>query len=179
MSVEGFPQFAYHPDPLSTGCAVLSDEECVCCGGRRGAVYRGPVFCEEELEGSLCLWCIADGSAAERFDAVFTDAFGPEGVAPEVIDTITRRTPGFSGWQQEEWMFHCHDGAAFLGAAGARELRGNHQALDYLRSGLAEQGWPPAQIDQYLAALTRDGQPTAYLFQCRTCRTYVAYSDFT
>ncbi|MEV4312241.1 CbrC family protein [Actinocrispum sp. NPDC049592] len=171
------PQFAYHPDPLSTGCAVVSDEECVCCGASRGVVYRGPVFCEEELDGELCLWCIADGRAAEWFDAVFTDAFGPDGTPAEVIDTITRRTPGFSGWQQEEWMFHCGDGAAFLGAAGARELRDNPQALDHLRTTLTEQGWPTTQIEPYLAALTRDGQPTAYLFQCRTCHTHLAYSD--
>jgi hypothetical protein len=30
----------------------------------------------------------------------------------------------------------------------------------------------------YLAALDKDGQPTAYLFRCRHCGQHLAYSDF-
>ena len=31
------------------------------------------------------------------------------------LDEIAERTPGFSGHQQEHWLYHCADGAAFVG----------------------------------------------------------------
>jgi len=62
----------------------------------------------EELRECLCPWCIADGTAAARFEASFTDIYDvPDGVGADVIEIIMTRTPGFSGWQQEHWMFHC------------------------------------------------------------------------
>jgi uncharacterized protein CbrC (UPF0167 family) len=88
----------------------------------------GPVYAAEELANALCPWCIADGSAAARFDADFTDRDGVGGfgewsqVAPEVVEEVSRRTPGFSGWQQERWWTHCGDAAKFLGRAGRIEL---------------------------------------------------------
>ncbi len=97
----------------------------------------------------------------------------------DVVETITMRTPGFSGWQQERWMFHCSDGAAFLGPVGRRELQTYPDALEVLRHEHDEYGWPQEQVEEYLAALDKDGQPTAYLFRCRHCGTHLAYSDFT
>ncbi|MCW2941736.1 MAG: hypothetical protein JWN00_4721 [Actinomycetia bacterium] len=178
--IEDLPQFVYHPDPLKTGSVRASDEVCVCCLRQRGYIYSGPVFAVEELTGPLCPWCVADGTAADRFEADFSDAYlAPAGIGTEVVSTITNRTPGFSGWQQERWLFHCGDGAAFLGVVGARELEGDHTTLESLRQELSESRWPAEQVDQYLASLDRDGQPTAYLFECRSCRTHLAYSDFT
>ena len=69
--------------------------------------------------------------------------------------------------------------AAFLGPAGARELRGDEPALSSLRAELRTHRWTDDQIDGYLKALDRVGQPTAYLFECRSCGTHLAYSDFT
>jgi uncharacterized protein len=42
-------------------------------------------------------------------------------------------------------------------------------------------GWgrPPADIEHHLGSLTKNGQPTAYLFRCRVCETHLAYADFT
>ncbi|WP_199753281.1 CbrC family protein [Actinoplanes sp. ATCC 53533] len=48
--------------------------------------------------------------------ADFSDAVDvPDDVPAHVIEEITRRAPGFRGWQQESWLYHCGDGAAFLG----------------------------------------------------------------
>jgi uncharacterized protein len=96
---------------------VESDVTCLACGAARGYIYTGPVYAVEELVESFCPWCIADGTAAERFDAEFTDvgSYVPDDVPPEVLDEIAHRTPGFSGWQQEHWLYHCGDGAAFEG----------------------------------------------------------------
>ena len=67
------PTFRYHPEPLTSGSIVSSDLTCQCCGRARGYIYTGPVYAEEELNEALCPWCIADGSAAGRFQANFVD----------------------------------------------------------------------------------------------------------
>jgi uncharacterized protein CbrC (UPF0167 family) len=122
------PEFRYHPEPRDTGVVVDSDAECVACGKARGVIYVGPVYAEEELEQALCPWCIADGTAAEKFKAEFTDV--GVGVPDDVPDSVTaelaERTPGFPGWQQERWLYHCSDAAAFL---GTKEEGGSTQYL--------------------------------------------------
>jgi uncharacterized protein CbrC (UPF0167 family) len=166
------PDFPYHPDPLATGFVKPSDAECACCGESRGYIYTGPVYAVSDLDEQLCLWCIADGSAAERFDATFTDdSQAPDGVATGIVEQVTTRTPGFSGWQQERWLYHCDDGTAFLGLAGWEELQAFPDALASLRVESAD------MREDYLRALDKDGSPTAYLFRCRHCGTHVAYSD--
>jgi uncharacterized protein CbrC (UPF0167 family) len=85
-----FPTFRYHPDPIATGSVVVSDTTCVCCGQARGFIYMGPVTADEELDEALCPWCIADGSAARRFDAEFTEraAVGDYGQWDPVPDAV-------------------------------------------------------------------------------------------
>jgi uncharacterized protein CbrC (UPF0167 family) len=113
------PDFPYHPDPFRTGSITSSTVPCAVCGHAYGYVYVGPVFATHDgIEGPLCPWCIADGSAAARLHLEFTDVRNdevPATVPGRVLDEIAERTPGFSGWQQEHWLYHCDDGAAFVG----------------------------------------------------------------
>lgn len=103
------PTFKYHPDPEATGHIIKSDTKCVCCGEDRGFIYTGPVYALEEYGQQICPWCIADGSAHEKLDASFTDEVGIGGggmwdeVSKEIIEELSHRTPGFYGWQQEQW----------------------------------------------------------------------------
>ncbi|MFC8430310.1 CbrC family protein [Streptomyces sp. NPDC057253] len=167
------PSFPYHPSPVATGSVAPSDAPCVCCGQERGWVYTGPVHSADAPDSGICPYCVAFGKAAERYDATFTD--GIEGDVPEdVVTAILRRTPGFRTWQSPTWLTHCGDGAAFLGAAGAKELDRYPDAVDHLR-----RQWPEDGFDDFLAALDKDGRPTAYLFRCRHCATHLAYADFT
>lgn len=176
---EPLPDFPYHPDPVATGSVAAAERTCVCCGRARGYLYRGPVHAEADLAGRICPWCVADGSAARRYDAHFIgDPIGDE-VPLEVLLRVDRHTPGYSAWQDPRWYFHCGDGAAFLGAVGAAELAAYPDALAFLRGEIASWGWAVADIARYLAALHRDGQPTAYLFRCRVCGAHLAHSDFT
>jgi uncharacterized protein CbrC (UPF0167 family) len=162
------PSFPYHPNPLATGSVVASDTECLCCGLQRGYVYVGPVYAVTDIGDELCPWCIADGSAAVRFAAQFTEVTGE---APtDVVRHVEHRTPGFSGWQQERWLTHCGDAATYLGRVGSRELAAHPDAGETLRETLG---------DTFYAALDAQGQPTAYLFRCRTCTRHLAYADFT
>lgn len=130
------PQFRYHPDPVGTGSIVADEVSCVSCEQRRPYTYTGPVYAEEELNEAICPWCIADGSAASRFDATFTDAMWavPDDVPEDVTEEVLCRTPGFTGWLQEEWLHHCGDAAAFLGPVGASEVADLPDALDALRN---------------------------------------------
>jgi uncharacterized protein CbrC (UPF0167 family) len=164
------PEFPYHPDPRATGFVRLSDARCLACGERRGFVYTGPVYASEELDGSLCPWCIADGSAADKYDAEFTDVgWGvPAGVPADVVEQVATRTPGFSAWQQEHWLYHCGDACAFLGLVGWTELELHPDAVESLRQ----------EHDRgYLRTLDADGEATAYLFRCRHCDRHLAYAD--
>ncbi|MET9293636.1 CbrC family protein [Streptomyces sp. NPDC003077] len=174
------PHFPYHPDPVATGAVVPSEEGCVRCGQARGFLYSGPVYTGENLDDRLCPWCIADGSAAERYDAHFTGGFlGDRNVDASVREAVDRRTPGFSAWQEPQWFFHCGDGAAFLGCVGAAELADHPEAIQVLREEAGDWGWPADQVEHYLASLDKDGEPTAYLFRCRVCGTHLAFSDFS
>jgi uncharacterized protein len=175
----GLPRFRYHPDPLATGSVIASSTQCRCCGEAKGFIYTGPVYAEEELEQVICPWCIANGKAAERFDATFVDSAGigdgESTVSPKVEEVISCRTPGFSGWQQERWLVCCDDGAAFLGPMGRAELDNlGPQAAAAVRE---ECGLEGAQWEAYFQSLHRENGPTAYVFQCLHCRRLLAYSD--
>ena len=173
------PIFKYHPDPLASGSIVESDQQCRCCGKKTGFIYAGPVYAEDELDQAICPWCIADGSAADKFDATFTDESGigdgEVAVTPEAEEEVARRTPGFSGWQQERWLGCCDDAAAFLGPMGRKELEKlgpTALAAVHEECGLEDEEWT-----DYFEALNRDDGPTAYVFRCLHCGKLKAYSD--
>lgn len=64
--------FPYHPDPLATG----------------------PVYAVADLSHALCPWCVADGSAAARYEARFTEVDGR--VPADVVRTVEQCTPDFT-----------------------------------------------------------------------------------
>lgn len=113
---------------------------------------------------------IADGSAAQEFDAEFTTVDdAPADVPPMVLDEVLHRTPGFAGWQQERWLFHCSDAAEFVGKVGISEIAD----LPAVVQSLVADGWNEEHL-QYMSA---DGDLTGYLFRCRHCGTQLAYAD--
>ena len=178
---DSIPSFRYHDDPIRTGSIAASQTACRRCGEQRGYIYMGPVYANDDLDEVVCPWCIADGSAAQMFDAEFTD---PEGIGDygawdavpaEVVEEVSRRTPGFTGWQQERWWTHCSDAAVFLGRAGWRELEG--QWADALASIKADVQMEGEDWKEYLAALDASESPTAYVFRCRHCGQLGGYSD--
>lgn len=176
------PIFKYHPDPLATGNVVKSETKCACCGKARGFIYTGPVFAVDEYDQCICPWCIADGSAHEKLEASFTDEVGIGGggmwdeVPEEVVEEVAYRTPGFSGWQQEQWWTHCGDAAQFIGRAGRKELTSlGPQAIAAIQesAGMTD----GTEWDEFLATLDKDGAPTAYLFRCSKCGQLGGYQD--
>jgi uncharacterized protein len=182
MPTEDLPVFKYHPDPVKTGCVAGADTVCVSCGVARGYVYIGPVFAQEEYDECICPWCIADGTAHEKLGAEFTDAAGVGGggrwemVTDDVVDEVARRTPGFCGWQQEQWATHCGDACMFLGRVGYWELKAlGPEAIEAIRLETSLEEGP--EWDRFYQSLDKDGSPTAYLFMCIHCQAYVGYTD--
>jgi uncharacterized protein len=175
------PNFRYHPHPLLTKSIVASSAKCLACRRSRGFIYDGPVIAAEDYDKAFCPWCIADGSVGERFEAEFTDViYGrPNDVPADVVHEIASRTPGFFGWQQEHWLYHCGDGAAFLGCVGAPELEVYPDAVQAVRSEMVDSRWREDQIDKFINSLRNDQSPSAYLFRCLRCERYLAYSDFS
>jgi uncharacterized protein CbrC (UPF0167 family) len=96
------PIFKYHPSPIATGSIVPSAEVCPVCGESRGFAYDSIPYGMNELE-HICPWCIASGSAHEKFGVEFTDTEGVGGqgqwekVPKEVVEEVAFRTPGFAG----------------------------------------------------------------------------------
>jgi uncharacterized protein CbrC (UPF0167 family) len=179
---EALPSFRYHPDPLSTG-SVETDAEtpCLNCNRIRGYIYTGSVWTEKPfiLEHHICPWCIADGSAAKRFGAAFNDTGSLDGISAAAREEIETRTPGFTAWQQETWLGCCDDGAAFLGLAGAKELREQFpEAIASVQKVLRDDyGLSGAELKEFLDRLSIESDPTAYIFRCLHCRKYLSYVD--
>lgn len=179
--METLPPFKYHPDPVATGSVAPSQgKKCRRCKRDRGYLYVGPVYAEEELDGALCPFCIADGSAAEKFDATFTDIEGLEDGMPDAaIDEITERTPGFASWQESRWLACCDDGMAFVGPMGLKEIRANYyelegEAVTYVVQQMGISGRAAINL---VEALDKDKGPTMYLFKCLRCERLRFYID--
>lgn len=171
------PKFRYHPDPLATGSIQPGDAECICCGNARGYTYTGPVYAEQDLDDSLCPWCIADGSAADKFDATFTeiDSHCHAKLPQEVIDEVTHRTPGFTAWQSETWPCCCNDACSFLGDAQRSDLASMAKtARDVLLAG-----WnlTDDEFADMLENYEPGGSPAVYKFQCLHCLRNHFYAD--
>ncbi len=178
------PTFKYYPDPLADGIVKAEpDKPCLGCNRIRGWIYTGPFYTEKDfiLDESLCPWCIADGTAARKFSATFNDAGMMEDVSQAIMEEIEQRTPGFHTWQDNGWLVCCHDVAAFLGVAGSAELQKNFpKAIPAVKKHLREDyDLSGDDLQEFFDSLTKDDQPTAYVFQCLHCQRYLAYVDQT
>lgn len=112
------PEFRYYADPFRSGVMRTSGETCECCGQATGYIYGGSFYAVGD-ESHFCPWCIADGSAAAKFDGEFNDSagvgMGEVDLPASVVAEVSQRTPGFFSFQQEQWWAHCNDAGRFLG----------------------------------------------------------------
>lgn len=171
------PKFTYHPDPLATGSIRAGVETCPCCGQARGYVYDLNPYCEEDVI-NICPWCIADGSAARKFDAEFVDPspLVAAGLSEEIIDEVTHRTPGFETWQPEIWMACCNDACEFHGEMTKREIEEvGAEAIDRL---MRTYELSPDDMGRLLSDYAPGGEAAIYKFVCRHCGIVHLALDF-
>ena len=169
------PVFKYHPDPFRTGVfrELEEPETCPCCGKKTTTVYEGPFYSVEEVSG-LCPDCIASGAAAEKFDGEFQDSESVDEVSdPARLEELTRRTPGYCGWQQEYWLGCCDDYCAFLGYYTWKQLED---------AGLAKEIEETYREDvcgiDFEDAKDHLENNEGYLFRCLHCGKHYIYIDF-
>lgn len=171
------PGFRYHPNPVATGAIKSSDVTCVCCRQRRGFIYASSPYCKEDLTEKLCPWCIADGSAADKYSAEFTDGVSlvRAKVPAQVVEEVCKRTPGFIAWQEELWLACCNDACAFLGDAAPEDLESlqgeERQEL------LSEWEMSDEDFDHLIGQYQPGGSTAVYKFRCLHCGRLRFYYD--
>ncbi|MFI9813795.1 CbrC family protein [Saccharothrix variisporea] len=177
--MESPPTFRFNPNAYELGFVVAERVRCSCCERDRDWRYRGS-FYTTASDVRLCPWCIADGSAAERFDGEFSDWSGIDGVGSvppvdaEAAREVATRTPSYPSWQQEQWRAHCGLPCAFLGFVGADDLPAllPDPVLEAdVDGGL---GFPGELVRAYLS---REGTLAGYLFRCLVCGAHRLHVD--
>lgn len=173
MKKPQLPVFRYHPDPIGTGAFEVGPARiCPCCGKESPVYYVLTPYCVDEVE-NLCPDCIADGSAAQKYDAEFVEDGEWEGpVDAAKNDALFRRTPGYVSWQGEHWLSCCGDYCAYLGTVGTKELR-EMGIADEVLAAYEERG----EYQNVAEALTKDGSLCGYLFRCLSCGAYHLWVD--
>ncbi len=163
------PSFRYHPKPLDTGAIVKQQGHCVCCGKDVEYMYVAPTFSIHDLDEKLCPWCIADGSANEKFDVEFSDPhpLAVAGMPQAMIDEVTTRTPGFVCWQQPTWLGHCGEAAAFLGDATPKALdkMTSDERKDFMKTGRLDR----EEFGELMGIYRPGANPGIYHFCCLHC----------
>jgi len=175
---EKFPKFRYHPDPIKTGVIVSSIDECPVCNKRTGYTYVGPIYAGKEVEG-VCPWCIANGKAADKYDATFVDEDEVENISDDtLVNELTKRTPGYFFPQDDVWPAHCGDYCTLLGKVTWQEIEQNLPdlvvELEKIRDRL--------EITEEVLRedLSRKNSPLwATLFQCKKCKKYRLIADYS
>ncbi|MEA2585458.1 MAG: uncharacterized protein QOF33_3543 [Thermomicrobiales bacterium] len=96
-AVLGSNNIQYNTDPIAIGVIEPSTSVCRACNLARGYIYTGGIYSIDDLYGLTCPWCISDGTANERLDAMFNDDFGVghgngwEPVDRSIVDEIAYR----------------------------------------------------------------------------------------
>jgi uncharacterized protein CbrC (UPF0167 family) len=176
------PKFKYSPNAYQINVFEEQEGTCSVCSQPREIKYATSFYSVEEPE-YICPWCIADGSAAKKFEGEFTDAAGVERPAGYGTDDeikrsfdekaleVTERTPGYICWQGDRWLTHCNEPCAFIGYADTETIK---PILHELEADIEKSGLERKYIVEYLS---KDGSPGGYLFRCLHCGTHRLHVD--
>ncbi|MDM5154669.1 CbrC family protein [Bacillus sp. DX1.1] len=174
------PVFKYNKNPLGLLVIREANEICPVCHKKTGYVYDGPfytTFDEEETE-NICPWCIADGSAAKKFDGEFNYDGEHMKVHNEAYtDELFYRTPGYFSWQESYWLNHCNDYCTIIDEVGWKEI-------EYLENELQDDIEHIVKRmrmtkEDFKRQLYRKGHFTGYLFQCVHCNKHRLHVDMS
>lgn len=176
---EELPFFKYHPNPIETENIKASEDVCLCCNRKRGFIYQASIYTKLDLEGSVCPWCISDGSAAEKFEAVFSDDYPliKNEITEEIIREVVERTPGFITWQQEVWLTHCKDVCEFHGDLSKKEAKELDESA--IKKFCVENHLNEDDGKEIIQYYEKGGNPAIYKFVCRHCGEIKLYTDCT
>jgi len=173
--MEELPHFKYNPDALKHGIIKKESITCPVCQQDREYVYDGPFFSVEDVN-DICPWCIHDGRAAKKYDGTFIDGASAEDMEDdEKINELTKRTPSYTGWQQEHWLSHCDDFCAFKGYVGWKEIKPFKDELeDDLEQIMDDFDY---EEDELKENLVNGSGMQGYLFECLHCGQHRLHVD--
>lgn len=175
------PYFKYHPDPLKTGLVKNKTFQCICCDQEKNYLYVGPAHSlRADIEDKICVWCLANGSAAKKFDAEFAGELdNVTNINPLAMKEFAERTPGYICWQDPLWLTHCDDICEFHGDFSKQELLERFDglkiyAIESLRCN-------EDQAREIISYYDPEGNinPAFYKFVSRKCNKILLHCDFT
>lgn len=172
--IKSLPKFKYHPNLYTNEIVTFANGKCQCCEKKVNA-YIETMYCKECVD-CICLYCIADGSAAKKFDGFFIQD-AEEINNPEAIEELYSRTPGYLSWQGEYWLACCNDYCEFIGDVGTKEL--NEMGISDEVFDEYEKKYDEEDIKWLKDNLTARGEVAGYLFRCKKCGKYHLHVDMS
>jgi len=165
--IERLPKFKYHPNLYTNNIVTFAKGTCQCCNKEVDA-YVETMYTAEDVD-CICLHCIADGSAAKKFNGTFIQDYVIIN-NPAAVEELEKRTPGYVSWQGENWLACCNDYCEFIGDVGTKELNAMGIAEEVFDEYEANYEYDDFQwVKDHLTAA---GSVAGYLFKCRKCGKY-------
>lgn len=165
-----YPEFTYQPNLYENDDIVFGEGVCDCCGNTVDA-YVENMYTSQDVN-CICLDCVADGSAAEKFHGEFIQEVEEEIDDEDSTDELFHRTPGYKSWQGEYWLTCCGDYCAYIGRVGTEELE-EMGIADEVFADYEERG----EYEDVAEVLEKDGAVQGYLFRCLDCGDYHLWVD--
>jgi uncharacterized protein CbrC (UPF0167 family) len=165
---------------VRSGAIQEADTVCGICAQRRSYRYAGSVLSDVDHGlDELCPWCIADGTAARRWQARYgeLDPDQDGGAPPDVADRVFSRTPGYVSWNDDHWPGHHADVCVFLGPVRTEAERRRLTVAQGIAVTAAVRALAAAQDLPADGTLDPADGPEAYLFGCRHCDAVLAYAE--
>ena len=162
-----FPFFRFNPNAEKNGIFTRRVTTCTVCELSTNLVYEGPIASESDVK-DICPWCIADGRAAELFEAEFAGSAGTEDIDDnEAFVELLHRTPGFNTFQEITWPVHCDTPCAYIGPVDKKVVKPMRKELiDDIEIIADEFG---IEEEELIDGLTTDGSMQGQLFKCVEC----------
>jgi uncharacterized protein CbrC (UPF0167 family) len=172
--MSNLPKFKYNSNVYDDDIVFHVDGVCQCCG-KEVDVFTNSMYTQHEIQ-CICMNCVADGSAAKKFDGEFIHDVEKLVSDPLKTDELLHRTPGYLSWQGEYWLVCCDDYCEYLGPVVASKL----DELDAIgiSDAVMEECNNRCQLHLHRSDLLLSKSPSGYLFRCLHCGKYRLDIDF-
>lgn len=168
--VSMLPKFRYHPNVYDNQIVTFEKGKCQCCE-KEVEVFVNSMYSKENVN-CICMECVANGSAAEKFNGSFIQDADKRVSDDEKVEELFKRTPGYVSWQGEHWLTCCDDYCQFIGDVGIKELD-EIGITDEVINEYEEKTGLEVNRDY----LQKAGHEAGYLFKCEHCNKYHIWVD--
>lgn len=165
-------KFKYHPNIYEDDILVKKSGICQCCG-KLVDCYIEQIYSAQDVD-CVCLECISNGNAAQKFDATFVESADPLDDDAK-SEELFCRTPGYLGWQGENWLVCCNDYCQYLYRVGMEELNQLESKDEILAEYAARDD--AYSLEDVTENMYKDGDMSGYLFKCCHCGKYHLWVD--